>query len=138
MLTAVAAPNKLPVNAPVLNTLAVPALVVTILGLAPFKLKVVAFVPVIVALPIVNVPVEAPILTAVAAPNKLPVNAPVLNTFAVVTPADVLNVAVPDVLLPLIIKILSFVLAPIVNVVAAVALVPILTVVAYPPTLTEV
>ena len=36
-----------------------------------------------VTLPIVSVPVLAPMLTAVAAPNKLPVNAPVLNTLAV-------------------------------------------------------
>ena len=83
MVTVVAAPNKLPVNAPVLNTLAVPADVVTILGLAPFMLNVVALAAVMVALRKFNVPVVAPIVAVVAAPNKLPVNALVLNTLAV-------------------------------------------------------
>ena len=83
ILTEVAAPNKLPVNAFVLNTLAVPVLDVTMLGLVPFKFSAVALVPVIVALPIVNVPLEAPIAMVVAAPNKLPVRALVLNTAAV-------------------------------------------------------
>ena len=45
-----------------------PVLDVTILGLAPFILNVVALVPVIVALPIVNVPLFAPIDTVVADP----------------------------------------------------------------------
>jgi len=78
-----AAPNKLPVRALVLNTEAVPVEVVAIDGDAPFKFNTVALVPVIVPLPIVSVPDEAPILTAVAAPKALTVVAVVLNTASV-------------------------------------------------------
>ena len=78
ILTAVAAPNRLPVNALVLNTDAVAVLDVTMLGLAPFMLNVVAVVPVIVGIPIVNVPVAAPMLSDVAAPAKFIVVATVL------------------------------------------------------------
>ena len=56
-----------------------PVELVAIVGEAPFILNVVAFVPVIVALPIVNVPEEPPIANVVAAPNALTVLAVVLN-----------------------------------------------------------
>jgi hypothetical protein len=65
-----------------LNTEAV-VLVVVIDGDAPLRANEVALVAVIVGLPRVSVPVAAPIETAVAAPNKAPVNALVLNTEAV-------------------------------------------------------
>ena len=69
----VAALNKLPVKEFVVNTLAVPLLVVVILGLAPFKFNEVAFVAVIVALPIVSVPLDPPIPNVVAAPASVAV-----------------------------------------------------------------
>jgi len=86
----VAAPREIVVAAPPmfsvvtveLNIEAV-VLVVVIAGEAPLRANDVALVAVIVGLPIVSVPVEAPIETAVAAPNKAPVNALVLNTEAV-------------------------------------------------------
>jgi hypothetical protein len=61
-----------------LNTLAV-VLVVAILGLAPFKFSVVALVPVMLALPIVIVPVLAPMFNDVAAPAKFTVVAVVFT-----------------------------------------------------------
>ena len=69
-----------------MNTLAVPVLVVAITGSAPFILNVVAVVPVITGLPIVNVPVEAPIPSVVAAPAKLTVVAVALIKLKVVLP----------------------------------------------------
>ena len=105
----VAEPNKLPVVAFVLNTLAV-VLVVVILGLAPFILNVVALVPVIVALPIVNVPVAAPIPITVAAPAKLTVVATVLYRFCVVCVP--ITVGLPIVSVPLIPPIANVVAAP--------------------------
>jgi len=83
IVTVVAAPNKLPVNAFVLNTAAVPVSLVTIAGLAPLTFIVVALPSVTVALLILAVPVVAPIDIVVAAPNKFPVRAFVLNTAAV-------------------------------------------------------
>ena len=75
----VAAPNRFPVRALVLNTEAVPVLEVKIDGLAPFRLRVVAFVPVMVGLAIVSVPVAAPKLREVAAPPRFKVVAVVLK-----------------------------------------------------------
>jgi hypothetical protein len=80
--TVVAAPPMFSVVTVALNTEAV-VLVVVIAGDAPLRANDVALVAVIVGLPRVNVPVEAPIETAVAAPNNAPVNALVLNTEAV-------------------------------------------------------
>ena len=81
MLTAVLAPPAmLTVTALVLNNDAVPALDVTILGLAPFMFNVVPLVIVKVGFPTVNVPVAAPILNAVAAPPKLIVVGVALNS----------------------------------------------------------
>ena len=51
-----------------MNRLAVPVLVVTTFGFAPFILKVTKLVPVIVGLAIVRVPVDAPKLILVAEP----------------------------------------------------------------------
>ena len=78
-----------------------------------------------------TVPVEAPILTAVAAPNKLPVVATVLKTLAVVTPVFVRIVAVPVVALPLTSKMLFPAVVPKFKTAAGA---PRLVVVAAPPT----
>ena len=77
----VAAPPRLRVVALVLNTEAVPVLLVAMDGLAPFRLSAVALVPVIVGLPIVKVPEAAPMFSAVAAPAKFIVVATVLKRF---------------------------------------------------------
>ena len=78
MLTEVAAPKRLPVRALVLKTETVPLLEVTMDGLAPFKFRVVAFVPVMVGLATVRVPVAAPTFNEVAAPPRFRVVAVVL------------------------------------------------------------
>jgi hypothetical protein len=83
-LIVVAAPNRFPVKALVLNTLTVPVDVVVIDGEAPFRFNDVALVPVIVGLPIVTVPVAAPTPIVVAAPNALTVVAVVLIKLNVV------------------------------------------------------
>ena len=83
MFKEVAAPNMLPVSALVLNTLAVPILLVPILGLAPFMVILVALGNDSVGLLICVLPVLAPIDTVVAAPNAFTVNRLVLNNVRV-------------------------------------------------------
>ena len=78
----------MPVKAFVVNTLAVPLLLVAIVGLAPFKFNVVALVAVIVALPIVSVPLAPPIPSVVADPASVAVVG-LPNT------SDAVNTAVP-------------------------------------------
>ena len=104
-LTAVATPRTLPVVLTVFH-----------------KLTVVC-VPTTVGLLSVIVPLVVPTAIVVAAPNRLPVVANVLNTAAVVTPVLVCKVAVPVVALPRIVN----VLLP--------AVVPMLTAAAAPPML---
>jgi len=67
----------------VLNTLPVPVLLVTILGLVPFKLRVVALAAVIVVLRKFKVPVVAPTVIVVAAPKAFTVVALLSNKLAV-------------------------------------------------------
>ena len=85
ILTVVAAPNAVAVVRLVLKNVSVPVLVPAKVGFAPLTLTVVAVDNVIVGFLIVVVPVVAPIVIAVPAPNKLPVVAVVLA---------ILNVAV--------------------------------------------
>jgi hypothetical protein len=94
-----------------LNTLAVPVLVVAILGSVPFILKAVALAAVIVALRKFIVPVAAPIL----------ISCPVVKIFVVPVVTFELSVTVPVVPLPLIVNVLLLLDDPSVRVVAALA-----------------
>jgi hypothetical protein len=127
---AVAAPPRFNVVAVVLKTFAVVAVEpATVTVPDPFRLRAVAFVPVIVGFPIVNVPVAAPMLRDVAA----------LPTFKVVTVA-LKTLAVVDVVViegdaPFRLRLVAFV--PVIVGFAMVRVpvaAPRLTVVAAPPT----
>jgi len=124
----VAAPNRLPVKALVLNTLAVPVLVVAILGSVPFILKAVALAAVIVALRRFMVPLLAPIL----------ISCPVVKIFVVPVVTFELSVTVPVVPLPLIVNVLLLLDDPSVRVVADAALAARFILVAAPNALTVV
>lgn len=78
IVTVVAAPKMFPVKAAALKTEAVPVLLVVILGDAPFIAKLVALAAVNVTFLRLSVPVVAPIVKVVAAPNKFPIVAVVL------------------------------------------------------------
>ena len=83
-MVAVAAPNALTVTSPVLNKVNVPVELLVIVGSAPLILNVVAFGNVTVVFLNVAVPVDAPSVKFVAAPNALTVVATVFHKYCVV------------------------------------------------------
>ena len=117
-----------------LKTDAVPVLVVAIAGLAPFRFRAVALVPVMVGLATVRVPVAAPRLREVAAPAKLRVVAVALKRFCVAeapTSVPLLTVVVPPFELPMFMLVVEEAAPPVPRltvliVAAAVAPVPML------------